>query len=239
MQAYSIMRHSLRQVWGNLGDALRISGVLFAIYAVVEILLVAPSMGRVMAQGHSAALLNVLISGVLSLVLSIWMTVAWHRFVLLSERPDRLVPQLYLDRVLAYVGFTFVTMAILMVCIFAAVLLSTFLPGMGLPLLVTGVVLGLYLVIRISPVLPAAAVGKKLSLSQAWEATRPGAADLLLVTLAEIVLVLLLQFLPDFFVFSGVVHLIAQLISVWLVLITTASVLTTVYGHYVEGRQLI
>ena len=108
MKGWDIFRHSVRQVFWNLGGALRVSGVLY----LVQIGLTLTLLGTVSVGdgGIGSAQASHQMSGaivapvvVVTLLIGLWIAVGWHRYVLLIEEPG-LVPRLHMDRVLGYFG---------------------------------------------------------------------------------------------------------------------------------------
>lgn len=139
-----------------------------------------------------------------------WTAVAWHRFVLLGERPGWLprVPALAVGRTAAWMLAIGVPAALLALGLglgvvvllmdrehpfealgFAALLLLQPWEAPGLALLLGGILLGsgllgAWVALRASPVLPAAAVGRPLGLRRAWRSTAPAKGAVLLAALA-------------------------------------------------------
>ena len=71
-------------------------------------------------------------------------------------------------------------------------------------------------------------------------ATKGEAGALVVVTVLSIALALVLNMPQQFILEAGSVPaLIWQLISGWIVLMVGISVLTTLYGHYIEKRELV
>ena len=80
MKGRQIFEHALRQVMNNLPAALRVSGVLYLVQAVIGLLLGAQMMGAGMGgemamRGAAGGLLG----GLISLAAGVWIAVAWHR----------------------------------------------------------------------------------------------------------------------------------------------------------------
>jgi len=94
-------------------------------------------------------------------------------------------------------------------------------------------------VTQISPILPAAAIGRPLQISEAWEKTKGSGWSILVVVVLYFVFQLALTYLVGI---SAQVFMplgIAFNILVFLLLpMVTISLLTTFYGHYVEGREI-
>lgn len=257
MRASDILRHSLRQVFGNLAAALRISGVLYAVQAVaglvlgVNFLLDENAMQQAMATGEfpwaKIALLMLI-----SLVISLWIVVAWHRYVLLNEASAG-VPTFRGDQMLAYFGKSLliglVMIPIILVASIAIGLIMvplSMVAGGTTPLLISMVAGVLVLMpmsviaTRLSLILPAAALGESMTLKQSWGATSGKT-----MTIAALMIVLfgasLLVDLPAQWLFgpASVVTMLWAFFTGWFKMMIGASVLTTLYGIYVEDRRLV
>ena len=108
MKAVQIFTHAFRQVLGNLEAAIRISGLLFLVQFLAGWALISrrfPDEAALKAAALSGQFpwFTVLISAVISLVAGLWIAVAWHRYVLVIEKPG-VLPVFHGDRILAYFG---------------------------------------------------------------------------------------------------------------------------------------
>lgn len=246
MLAWSLFAHSVRLVLNNLDVAFRVSFVLYLVVAASQIANLYVAEGDMvlgpdgntypMVSGGDILLLFVL--GIAGVVASLWIAVAWHRFVLLSEVPEGWLPAWppagslfgYLWRSIL-VGLT-VSLAVL------PVVMVSFLLG-PVVMLALGVGVGSYVFFRLSPILPAIALGRDMSFREALEATKPAGATLLGLAGLMIIGSLLLQ-LPT--ILSGdpnsTISVIYSIVVGWFATIIGISLLTTVYGHYVEGRGI-
>ena len=120
---------------------------------------------------------------------------------------------------------------------------SAFSGGVNMILFVIiGVISGVIFIwvgLRLSVVLPAAALGNLMRIGESWQVTTPAANALWGVAVLLAVLNTVLSYIGTFFVpadlamalvFQTAIYIIEGLIFV--------SVLTTLYGHLVEGRAL-
>jgi len=257
MKGLTILFHAIGMVTSNLNAALRISAALMALQFVLAILLgvqflyMGIDTTEMMMSGTypygSAGLVLII-----QLVSTLWIAVAWHRFILREEQPGTALPPFNGPAILSYVlaGIIFVLVLVavavpfgLLAGLIAAPMMVSGSPG-GLTL--AGLVLFAlvwlpvtYISYRISPILPSAALQERIPLKEAWYATgTSGAAFVVLAVIS--VLGVWLANLP--------VMLLAQISSFlaflwafavqWAVLMIGVSVLTTIYGHYVEKRAL-
>ena len=92
--------------------------------------------------------------------------------------------------------------------------------------------------LRLSLVLPAAAVGEFMRVPESWEATKGQAKPIFVAAL----FIGLLTIVPDLLrmtpLGSFLDGFLYDVISQWFLLMLGVSILTTMYGHYVEKREL-
>ncbi|KIC20561.1 hypothetical protein [Leisingera sp. ANG-Vp] len=257
MKGWSIFAHSVRMVLRNFEWAIRIALVpvligFALIYAVLS------STGQPIAMfWDEQALSDTLQSGKLGfsfiaamlifIAVQFWIFVAWHRFILLEEYPTSWFPAFKGDRILSYFGHMLVIGFLVVVLYIPLMLLvngliSAMGPGALVPMLLLIAGYSIFVLIamyRMLPVLPAVAIGRPLLLRESWRATSGSSGTIFVVLVLLGILQLLLQFIsglsiavfaPLGVVFSAVAMLVMSLVSV--------SVLTTFYGHFVEGRAV-
>lgn len=265
-QGAQIVMHAFRLVFRNIGDALKVSvgpyAIGIAIVAIVMTLLggspVAFLTGDVSAMSTDPAMaagqsFGSLIGGLVMLFVSSWVAVAWHRFVLLEEYPG-LLPALSGRPVWPYVGRA-VQLALLLIVIAIPVVIVVTLvvgslfgdpgtdPGFGTGVLAVAFALVIatfftWLSIRLGLVLPATALGRKLTFRESWRTSAP-LSNAILVAILILVALNIAVSLVIGFVFRGtVVFGILDLVVNWVSLMVGLSILTTIYGHMVEGRPL-
>lgn len=245
---WDIVRHSFAMLFRNLPNALRISLGPLAI-ALLGAALVISSLGVSAAQiafdmargtlSPQVALAVILLTA-LFVVVSAWIAVSWHRFILLEEYPG-LLPALAGRPIGAYLGRTVILALVMIVAMVPALVilgLLTALFGPGL-LSILGIGLALYFSfvwLRVGLVLPATAVGKPLGVGESWRVTAPhanailGAGALMIVLNSGIGLVSALLPLS--------LSLVLDVIVSWITLMIGTSLLTTLYGVIVEERRL-
>ena len=253
--ALAIIAHALRMLIFETGTTLRvispalilvIGSSLLALYLAPDALqaLTSDPQEMVLPDPTNASLFFLLIlAGLAGYVL---MAILWHRHVLLSGmerdgvmRPSARVFFSYLGRAIL-VGLAQLAVA-LPVTLGMGVLASL---GGGSALLVTltgilGGIIFAWIALRISLVLPAAAVDARMTIPDSWEATKPMSQTLWGVAL-------LLAGLNLFFFAVGsllpsgqiTMALLGQQVLFIVEGLIFVSVLTTLYGHLVEGRSL-
>lgn len=242
MKGFVLFRHAVLQVFGNFKMALRLTAPLYAIQSLV----VYDFQRRfgaeltelsVQTQGFWFSWFVVIaVTGIVGL----WIAVVWHRFILIEETDVRMVPKFRLDRILAYFGVGLMLAFLLMVPF--AMVLGLAMRWISNPLTALIVVLvPLVLVFyRLSPVLPAAALGEGLKMKDAWESTKSGTGAIFTLALIFTVLGAISSVLiPSLFLTNPTLTQIILPVFDWLYLLIGVSILTTIYGHYVEGRELV
>lgn len=250
MKGLQILTHSFRLVTGNLQEALKISGALYLVQVAGGLLLGQAAMGAPLGAGAGAGVgIGTLLVLIISIVVGIWIAVAWHRFVLLTERPDSYVPVFRGDLMRAYflksllLGLIIVAVAFflgLIVGVVAAPLMS--IGGGFFALLLIAILVQvptIFVGLRIAAGLPGAAIGVDRPLTAGWDATKSDNAPLFQLALILGVAIWVIN-LIGYFVFGGVTVLavIWQVVTGWFVMMVGVSILTTLYGHYIEKRAL-
>lgn len=240
MKGVKIFGHSVRLVLNNLEDALRVSGLLYCTQAIG--FWMAGTVGQYDALTDGAPpdplmVLMALIGAVIGFVISLWIAVAWHRYVLKEEVPSGWVPAWNGDAITRY--FTRSLMLGLILVASMAVLGVIAATVLGL---FTGIVIvffSSYLFFRLGLVLPAVALGETIPFKQAWSATQ-GNTDTFLALSGLVVAGMLALQIPTFI--SGgawpVITVIYSFVVNWFATMIGISILTTLYGHFIEGRTI-
>jgi hypothetical protein len=263
MEGVRILVHAVRQVTGNLAEALRISLVLYLLSQAATFGVTYFVLGDALAEWptsqwapadpyvepeatppvSAAGWLALVASQVLSLALVAWIAVRWHRFVLLEERPSGPIPPWSGALVWAYAVRSF-KIALVTVAAAAgltlALLMVFLLPlGVAAPLAVVGGLLVamvlIVLPLRVGLGLPAAALGGRMSTAESWRRTAPAGGAILVLALLAALLGYALSLLAGL---PTALRLPLSLVASWFVLMVSVAVLTTLYGHLVEGRRL-
>lgn len=229
---------------GQWREALRISIVLYIVSSIIGVVLLVQALPNVSEEPNHWL---IALSAIVSYFALVWIAIGWHRFILLSEAPQSLVPQFRSDRFLAYVGYSLLTGIIVgLVAIVGVALLTAISMATGSPFIAIagGLVVAIPLFViayRLAPVLPGAALGHKTSIGRAWTSTR-GAIGAFIVlaiisTIASVLIDLpanLLVKLPNGWHLS----LLWTTMTGWIKVMVGVSIMTTIYGHYVEGRAI-
>ncbi len=251
---WQIVRHSFVLLFGNFAEALKVSAGPVLIGAVAVVLLGAlfgasPMLlaGPADATGVDAATAFLALAAVLVYLFVIsWIAVAWHRFILLEDYPSALLRLRGLP-VLAYAGrAVLVALVLVLAAVPVVLVMAALTAGLGLGAspgaavllsFVIGVVFT-FLWLRIALVLPATAVGRPFGIREAWQASARASGDILQATFIVVGLNALATLAAQLLFGIGVLALAANLLISWITLMVGTSLLTTLYGHLVEGRDL-
>ena len=256
MKGLEILLHSVRQVFGNLNGALKVSAAPYAIQVIVGLLIggsaASMGMGAGMPSGGMMAGMGFagLVTLIVVLVTSLWMAVAWHRYILLSEHPTGYVPSFMPDRILAYflrsLGYGILLILIAMVLgLVMGLILSPVVNSDSVVLFMILMSILVYLPIvilsfRLTAALPGAALGAGTDFMAGWQATEGATVDIAVLSVFVVGAHLFLG-LIDFYLLSGVwvLSFVWNIVVGWLLVMVGISILTTIYGHYVEKRPLV
>lgn len=250
--AFQILRHVILMVVDNLEEALKI--VLLPTVLGYGLVMLA-------SQGFLASALEAgetqlpagrwfLLMGaavLVQLLLTAWVAVAWHRFILMEEKPAGWFPPLP-PTLGAYI-LSIILLSLLMLPILFALMipLATLAPvlsfgapsPMGITLaLVPLLALGGTIFTMFAIVLPAQAIGHKLRFSEAWQATKPHFFTIFGVVLLFLVFQLVIGQILSFAAMFGIAELVGGFIVNLVAVLVNVSVLTTIYGITVQGRSL-
>ena len=258
MRGLALLNHSLRVLFGNLGPALRISLLLYALmqgaflataYAATGDPLGDRAIGDPYASADVRPGWGVAYLGTLGLawVLGSWIAVRWHRFVLMEEYPGGAVPRWDGGLVLGYMWRSLkIGLAILAIALLVSLawfLVSLSLAGGALifvaALVPLVIVFGAtYVGLRISLGLPGVALGRDLSIADSWGATAPASGAIAVLAVLLALLNAILSAIAALLALSPTLSVLLSLVVGWITLMLSVAVLTTLYGHLIEGREL-
>ncbi|AML50882.1 hypothetical protein [Falsihalocynthiibacter arcticus] len=253
MLGWKMFTHSIRMVFSDFKTSLQISGVLYAAVLFVQFFLFR-SQFEVVEAGReivTPSLIPLLAIIIISVVASLWIAVSWHRYVLLGENGGVMLPPFRGRDMLGYlwrsvlIGLTVLVVALFLLFIMTAIslVLRPFLSSVGpRGLAFLSVILftpAFAVFYRLSPVLPAAALGKSLTLREAWIATKDMRGAILTLAFLTMAISGALQLLASLILPAGLVSLMFQnAVLGWVSMMVGVSMLTTVYGMAIEGREL-
>lgn len=262
---YQLLRHVVQQVFGNIVPAARLTLLLFLMPFIVLLAVTGGTGFAVYTVGSGSVSGGaVFTGGLLTIVVAVlsycWAAVGWHRYVLLEETGNGILPVFRWGRIKAYFGRAFIVVLIILAAVIAVTI------AIGVVTAITqsaaiavflgvGLVFGVsWLATRIGLVLPAAAVGERMTTGESWAATKPVSSQILLpLIVIAIVTGLIGQLIVVLFGQTveveafGVVQeqvtlsLVGQLLNAlvsWLQILVNLALMTTLYGNLIEGRQL-
>ncbi len=254
----NLLLHAIRMIVNNLGDALKASIGPFALLAVALFLLAGAfdvplsAVGDLGAQGAgmdpqvaaSVGLFS-LVAAVLYLVVFAWVAVTWHRFILLAEYPP-IFPSPAGKPIGTYL-LKSVQLALLMIVVlipagFAAGLLlapiamgSPVIGGVAIAVALGGIAGFMWL--RLGLALPATAIGESFGIRDSWARTQPMSGTIFGVAVLLILMNLVIG-IPAALAGPNIVGVLLDLAATWFTLMVGVGILTTLYGHIVEGRSI-
>ena len=264
MQGWLIFKHAVVMLWGNKAVAFRLGFVplIIATISITAFVVLFSDLGlmqeTLFGRSSSATQPQILpdqlgefYTGILgflllSMIFTIWVIVAWHRFILLEEDPTGFVTPFNGDRILAYLGqilklfLVGFLISLPFGAVFGLVLAvspSTLIAG----LFVLSAVFFAWLVLvfyRLSITLPASAIGRPISLREAWRATEGTWWVLFVLVLLAGLTQMLIQFVVSLLLVVPLLGFAVNLLISFAIGMLNASILTTLYGHYIEGRDL-
>jgi hypothetical protein len=258
---YQLLRHVVQQVFGNLRQAAQLTLVLFLVPLVGFLSLGAGAMGPGMTEPPGGGtIFGLLLLVAITIVAYCWAAVGWHRYVLLEETGNGILPTWRGDRITAYFGRAFVVGLIVVLAVLGGGIVVGIVAGVTRsPALAVALGIGLvfgasWVATRIGLVLPAAALGERMTIGESWAVTRPVASQILLplivialvvgviqqlvvVIFGQTVTVDMLGTMQEQVVLSLPGQILSGVVS-WLQLLVNLALMTTLYGNLVEGRQL-
>lgn len=241
---YLMLLHVVRQVFGNLGQATRLTLLLTAGPMLVILYLsaqVVAGPGGV-PQPQNPGLIFVLF--LVNIVTSAWAAVGWHRYVLREEYGSGVVPEWRGGNIKSYIGRLIVLFLVLFAVglafgLFVFIIMLTFQSLAVAWLLVLGAAIGFsWLAVRFGLILPAAAVGERLTLGESWAETKPVSTDILVPVVVLAIGISIVSSAVNVMFGASVIGLIASALVYWIQILLNLSLMTTVYGMQIEGRAL-
>ncbi len=248
MTSYNLLCHSVQMIFNNKVEILKLGLLPMVIYATAMVFLskVLPGGLNSLQTGDEGTgagfpMVQVLVAILAMCVAMLSFTVNWHRYVLLEERPQSWISSFDLKRIGAYfiAGFKlgiFIFFIMVPVSIFA---LSVGVV-VGAPIFFAAFVLVSVYATQLSITLPAAAIGKPINLLATSEYMKGSFwtvfALILLLLLANVLIFGIVALLNNgmYVTTATCVQFIAQVFISML----NVSILTTLYGYYVEGRRI-
>jgi hypothetical protein len=255
MTGWKIFVHSVRQVFGNLGPALRVSGLLYLVQIVVQhatignLLNATNEEQQAMITAGTYPWVGLLLFIMVATVCGLWIAVGWHRYILTDEKPG-LLPAFHGDRMLGYFGTGLLIAVVLLlpaflldllVALFAAPLIGPNGDPVMLSVVAFAVTLPIWMIgLRLNAMLPGVALKPGSAISDGWNATKGQTGAIVLLALISVAATEAVNFVgAAAFGDADNLLFVWQALTGWPILIIGISILTTLYGHYIEGRPLV
>ncbi len=239
MQSFRILRHSIRQVIRNLGPALTVIAPVIAIEMVGVLFMISVfTTGSPLTEG---------LGNLVSILVVVPMTLAavrWHLFVLTGERPGLFGPW-HIDRLLPFIGRGLQMFAAAFVLFLPIFLVGAFVqPSVVMfPLFFVAALVVMALALRVSVMFPATALGRGFGPIAALRLTQGTTRTMIALSLMQIVVMAAIfapvMMLAMHSVAGLVLATFVQIVGSVLITMVNLSIATTLYGHYIEGRELI
>jgi hypothetical protein len=259
---YQLLRHVVQQVFGNLGQAARLTGLLTVLPYLFGIFVIGSLVGwdflthdptasydaqrmdeigrRFLEIGPRLLVLMPLIV-LVAVICYAWAAIGWHRYVLLEESGAGLLPTWNWDLVKSYLWAV--------IRIFLIALLTGFALGFAIGVAAVAVqspafffFLGIgyaialtWVITRVGLILPSAALGQPMRIGESWTLTEPVSGAILLPI---IVIPIVFALLNGLLQIVPVVGLLLSFVLGWLQVLVNLALMTTLYGNLVEGRAL-
>jgi hypothetical protein len=257
LSAGQCIRHALNSVRNNVAYAFRISWPWYAVLIAVNLVasfFVTPLQADAPQEpsGPEAVVLFALV--LLSLVAFASIAVNWHRYILLDEVPRgseifRLDEKTwrYFGNILLISLILIVMMAVIVTPLLLIAVNTNALAFPSIIVMVIGLIFAAILFFRLSVKLPAVALGRTdFGFRQALSVTQGNNIPLFLIVLFEIVvgfavlallLLLTLALSSISATLAFIVSAVLQIVINWIFTIFSITILTSLYGFFVEGRD--
>lgn len=255
MLGWKIFVHSVRMILRNVPAILRIFWAPIALcIAFFAGFLFLTGLNEVLVWGETVDIpadrlprfyfLWIVIIWIATGIMSAWGITAWHRFILLEEIVGT-IPQFDARRAFGYffrmILLGVITLLILLPIGFVLMAIMQAVWPIAMLLLIGAVLFWGVLMLRWALILPAWALDKPLTLSESWRTwdglENPGRKALGLI-LVYGVFQFVIGFVVEAFSFSPVLYTVMAILGQLFVAILNVSILTTLYGHIVEKREL-
>lgn len=242
--AIRIFLHAWRMIFQNVDAAVKVSLPIIILY-LLGFLLIGVQMSGAASGNYGfneISVLRIVLFALAYLVAVVWTAVAWHRYCLLAEHPAAILPPFNPDRMLAYFGYAVViALLFMLVGVVAFGLAFGVFGGSFITIVVAfaGVIALMILFHRVGIVLPGAAIGESLGLARAWAITK--SLNGVIVGVVFILFGFAIGLSLLVFIAESIHPMFGVLVNVfasWLQMLVSLSILTTLYGIAVQGRDI-
>lgn len=251
MKGWKIFQHSVRQVFGNIGAALRVSAVLYMVQIAAllaftgKTFLASEAEKQRLMEAGQVPWLGLAAFMAVAVVCGLWIAVGWHRFVLTNEQPG-LLPTFHGGRMWGYFWTAILLTLLSCLPIVGLIFVEIVMAMMGTAFVKFAVVFPIISMVvvtvvgfRLLTVLPGVALRADVGALSGWDATKGQTGTILLLVIiwsifqiaGEAVMSLL-------FAANGAAGIVWAVLWFWAQTMIGLSIMTTLYGHYVEDRPL-
>ncbi|GHF73713.1 hypothetical protein [Seohaeicola zhoushanensis] len=246
MFSIEVLVHAVRMLFHDLGTTARLTLLPFAVAVAADFLVMGAIGGGAAAEGGDMAQLGLgdalagLVATLCYLAGFVWAAVGWHRYGLLSEDTGGLIPGFGAAEFRGYfwasikVGLAMFALLVPVVLVAGMAGAATGNPGLANLVIMLGFIPVLALTLRLSLVLPAIAIGGRMTFREALAVSKGYTSAFAIVSLATWAFGALAEFATP----GGPVGLVVRLMFSWFGMVLSLSVLTTLYGVLVEKREL-
>ncbi|OLP43588.1 hypothetical protein [Rhizobium oryziradicis] len=244
MISWTIFKHSLNLIKDNKNAALKIT----LPFIVVTLLMHTMLIFEASTDFFNAAIFSrfMLFAYLIFAVISYpWIAVAWHRYILIDDYPS-LLPRFHGPQIFRYLVTGTAISLLLVICalpffIFSHLLaLTQSLVYAVLIIASLGIVVSSVIMMRLSTILPAAALNERRSFGEIWTVTRGHTktfvALLIMIFFANAPMKIISIILAN--AQLPLVSLLWDTFSGFAIVMIGLSVITTQYGYFVENRPL-
>lgn len=249
MIGWKLFIHSVNMVLHNIPQLLRIFLVPALIALAIAYLAIGGLLGDVglQARGFDGGMFFSVLWRIVGLWLVIglicaWTVVAWHRYVLLEEHPQRWIPALHKaemgNYILGLIKLFLIGILFYSVLAFIGPAFVQSLGMVGLYLLLAAGGLIAIFMFRFALVLPAAALGKPIGVSESSALTTGAFGTLFVLGVCLFGLQLVAELILFLVADAVLIAMVLDIAFSVVLAVLNISALTTLYGYYVEKRPI-
>ncbi|ATF20018.1 hypothetical protein [Phaeobacter gallaeciensis] len=249
MIGWKLFLHSVRMVQRNVPQLMRIFLVPTLIASAIAYLTIGGLLGDVglQARGFDSGMFFSVLWRIVGLWLVIgligaWTAVVWHRYILLEEHPRGWIPALHKaetgNYILGLIKLFLIGMLFYSVLAFIGSALIQSLGMVGLYLLLAAGALIAIFMFRFALVLPAAALGKPIGVSESLALTTGAFGTLFVLGVCLFGLQLVAELILFLVADAALIAMVLEIAFSVVLAILNISALTTLYGYYVEKRPI-
>jgi len=263
--SWKIFKKSVLIVLDNLKEAFRVSGAIFVaavfassalnVFLTGDLTIGAPDIQAVkdtngqdqlVALNFSSQKITALMGGNLIFFIAMsWIAIAWHRFILIEESINYIFPIWDNSRIIKYSIKTIaIVTSVIFILIIPFSMINIFINSLGLVLILPAVNILLfisfyYLFFRAGLVLPSIALDKTMSIKQSFFETKTMSKEIWGLAVIVIVMILGIGVISGILAPNNIIGVLVTSLFQWIVVMVSASLMTTLYGHIIERRPIL